>query len=116
MVKKYIPPKKRDSKVLEEYLKRKEFEEAEIYAKREQLRRDEYISRIKTLKEKTQKCRITILIIELPQADFADIATLNSVQQSRKKMIIQIKFAAFAEKSFQSHRLIIIWKLIRRIS
>lgn len=55
---KYIPPKERSTEDLEKYLKQKEFEEAEIHAKREQIRQDEYLSRIKKLRENYSKKNI----------------------------------------------------------
>lgn len=52
---KFIPPKERSSKDLEKYLKEKEIEEAEIYEQREKIRQDEYLNRIKQLREKYSK-------------------------------------------------------------
>lgn len=51
----YIPPKERSSQDLENYLKQKVIEEAEIYAKREKIKQDEYLIRIKQLREKYSK-------------------------------------------------------------
>lgn len=54
----YIPPKERSIEELDNYLKQKMKEEAEIYAKREKIKQDEYQNRIKQLREKYNKKNI----------------------------------------------------------